>query len=632
MENQVLKAIASGENIFITGGAGVGKSYLSRKIAEKYPSMKMTASTGIAALNIGGSTVHSFFGVGKHCDERDVIKMVQSQKWEGIAKKIQYARIVLIDEVSMIRGDLLNLIDMVCRMARLDIYHFRFKFYNGKIKPTTEDEFYEFLFEEAKKVPPFGKLQMVFVGDFLQLPPVVRQDEKDDVKELFAFESRAWREAKIKVFNLTKVYRQSDKNFIDTLNAIRIGEINDEQEEIIKKTLKNKFPLIPIRLLPTNKKVELWNEFEMKDLKTEEETYFASVRARNEFLHKFIVDSCQSPFELKLKVGCQVMITKNGESYEEISREDFNEKFPDYDYDMILAREGGLKEIRFIAGLSPVKYVNGSMGTYIGKEQKREFQTTLVWNDELGKTEEVKKEILGALYLKVKLASGETVKLCQASWEFNTKKKSQQYLATKYVEKYGYTEEDFKEFDAQFCQFPLRLAYAITIHKSQGMTLDYCHIDCQGIFSDAMLYVALSRARSLEGLQVKGFSKRYVRSDKKAVEFYKGLEEKKENTLLKASKNASEMYKEGWEEKETTGFKGIDFNKLISRIEEDKKLERKEEMIAEEMKEEEVREKAKKEFVKNNLNMSYGRHGGKTLSAEELETWFDKFQKEILDK
>lgn len=532
MENQVFEALRKGENIFITGGAGVGKSYLSRKIKEKYEDMVMLASTGIAALNIGGSTVHSFFGIGKYSHPEDITKIFKSDKWNKIEKRINYAsRYILIDEISMIRGDLLNLIDLVCRLAVTDTY---------KIRASRLD-----LMTEVMKKPSFGGKTLIFVGDFLQLPPVVRNEEKDEVQALFAFESYAWKNASIKVFNLTEVKRQSDENFINALNAIRIGKTTKEYDELFRATSKNEFPVKPIKLLPTNKKVELWNDYELAQIQAEEETYIARVIARNEFLHRLIVDSCQSPFELKLKVGCQVMITKNGSYEREYTRDEFLKEFPHYAEEIEtsswlgnISSKGEYYQsesdyITDMMGKKEVKYVNGSMGTYLGKYQSVTMKRVIVFDPETGKDIPKMEEELGTLYMRVKLAlTGEEIKLYQASWEFNSKKNSQKYIAEKYQQKYGWDESTFKEFDAQFSQFPLRLAYAVTIHKSQGMTLDFCYVDCKGIFADSMLYVALSRARSLEGLQVKSYSPEYVRASEKAVDYYRSLFEEEGNRVL----------------------------------------------------------------------------------------------------
>lgn len=534
MENQLFESLKKGQNVFLTGGAGVGKSYLSRKIKEKYEDMVMLASTGIAALNIGGQTVHSYFGVGKYSHPEDIEKIYKSDKWEKTKNRINYgSKYILIDEISMVRGDLLNLIDLICRLAQVDIWEMR------RLKKSPV--------EEAMNKPSFGGKVMIFVGDFLQLPPVVRNEDKDEVQALFAFESYAWKNAKIKVFNLTEVKRQNDKLFIDALNSIRMGRTSNEYDELFRNTRKNEFPVKPIKLLPTNSKVELWNDYELGLIDSPEEIYIARVIARNEFLHKLIVDSCQSPFELKLKVGCQIMITKNGTYEREYTREEFLEAHPNQK-DAIECREwygdidskgnfikSEAQYITEIMGKKEIKYVNGSMGIYLGKYQAINYRTIIVYDEELKREVPKKVEELGTLYMRVKLAlTGEEIRLYQSSWEFNTKKNSQKYIAEKYKQKHGWDETTFKEFDAQFNQFPLRLAYAVTIHKSQGMTLDYCYVDCKGIFADSMLYVALSRARSLEGLQVKGYSPEYVRASFKAVEFYENLYNEETNKILNA--------------------------------------------------------------------------------------------------
>ncbi|MEJ0058574.1 MAG: DEAD/DEAH box helicase [Terricaulis sp.] len=381
--------------VFVTGRAGTGKSHFIRALMEEDKStpQAVLAPTGLAAMNIGGQTVHSFFGF----PPRPLIGHAEKPSW-FFTKAAREIRRLIIDEVSMLRADVLDAMDSHLRVAR-------------------------------KSSRPFGGVQMLLVGDFYQLPPVVRSDEGHLLEEAgytspYAFSAHVMRDAIIHAVELTEVHRQTDQDFIALLSAIResrgtANAVRDLNEACLERTLTQK----PVLLCATNAVADNYNARGLASLGGDTARYagaFEGQAPRNATGDRF-----PAPMELLLKRGARVIFTQND---------------------------------------SEGRWVNGSLGTV---------------------------KSLDATLVQVKLDSGDDVDVeravwPQARWVWNEKERRM----------------DVKE-EYKYVQFPLAPAWALTIHKAQGMTLDAVEIDLgRGAFAPGQTYVALSRARSIEGLRL----------------------------------------------------------------------------------------------------------------------------------
>ena len=375
----------SKQNIFITGKAGAGKTTLLeyfRNNSKK--NFVILASTGISAIKAKGKTIHSFFLFPPRILINEKIKRLRS-------KVISKIDTILIDECSMIRCDVLDAIDQSLRLNR-----------------------------NSNK--SFGGIQIILLGDLHQLPPVIRENEREIFNNFYPvghyfFNANCFKESNIKTYELTKVFRQKDKNFINILNNIRSGKVNDNDLEVLNNRVINQNSDIPsetIILSPTNKRVDSINNLNLQNINSETFSYESSETG----------DFKEKPADeiLELKVGAQVMLIKN----------DFK---------------------------SPKRWVNGSIGVV----------TQLTEN---------------SIQLKIK---NKIYKIKQDTWE-----------------KFDYLIKDGQvvhEVVATFTQYPIKLAWAVTIHKSQGQTFEKAIIDLdRGSFAPGQTYVALSRVTSLEGL------------------------------------------------------------------------------------------------------------------------------------
>lgn len=391
MHEEIKRLIAAGRNIFITGSAGTGKSYTLEKLKEEFPDMILTASTGAAAVNISGTTIHSFAGIG--IGDRPADKIAYSMAPQARVR-IQQCNMLAIDEISMLSAETLDLINEVFKLLR----------HNKKA---------------------FGGIQLIVIGDFLQLPPVARENEEYH----FAFEGQAWEEAEFQTVLLTKVYRQAEGIFLEALNRIRYGEaIEFSANGIIDEKA--------IRLFALNKYADNYNFEKLRAIK-QPSRFFEAIDCGDPKGIAIIYRNCLAPKELFLKVGARVMLLIN----------------KDIDLGLINGSLGTITDIK--GGAVCVKFDNG-----ISMEYNQEIVARLVIDEE-----EIARRI----------------------------------------------------------QIPLRLAWAISIHKSQGMTLDRVHVDLQGVFEYGQTYVALSRVRTREGLSVVNLQPQMIKAHPKAVEFYKKL-------------------------------------------------------------------------------------------------------------
>jgi len=435
--DKFINALLSKKNICLTGGGGVGKTWHINKLKEIDTKTRTVylASTGIASTHLGeeAQTLHRFFGIGgwKHFDD-----VKQSPSFWKAKGRIRICERIIIDEASMIRSDTFDLIEKCARVAR-------------------------------QNEMPFGGIQLIIVGDFFQLPPVVRKDE--NMFNPWIFQASCWNDLDFDVINLTEVKRQNDVKFINALNEIREGKIGPEALHLImsrtNKTLRNE----PVRLFASNAQADKVNEEMLGKLKGKIESFISAVWSKeNKYYHQ-LTKEILTPVELYLKPKCRIMITSNAPSNED----------------------------------EEVEYVNGNMGTFLG------YSVENIWNGLYYSDESV---------LVIQLDGGRMVNVPKMVLGIN----NPDYKA-EYNER-GLEIRDLKKmFLAFMLQYPVKVGYAITIHKSQGMSLESVEIDFDRIFADGQSYVGLSRAVSLEGLSVKNFSEDKVFANKTVKSFYKFL-------------------------------------------------------------------------------------------------------------
>jgi hypothetical protein len=380
--------------VLVIGRAGTGKSHFIRTLVEENPDypQALLAPTGLAAMNIGGQTVHSFFGF----PPRPLIGAVDKPNWFFTRTARALSRLI-VDEISMLRADVLDAMDHHLKVAR-------------------------------KSSRPFGGVQMLLVGDFYQLPPVVRGEEGRLLEEAgyaspYAFSAHALRDAPLTAVQLTEVHRQTDRDFIALLSAIRERRGVESAVTILNEVcLERTLPKRPVLLCATNAVADSYNMRGLAALAGEPATYLGAFEGE---APRAQGDRFPAPLQLTLKRGARVIFTQNDP-------------------------EG--------------RWVNGSLGTVKSLD---EAVITVVLDD--GEEVDVEKAVWP-----------------QARWTWNAKENRME------------VKEEFK-----YVQFPLAPAWALTIHKAQGMTLDSVEIDLgRGAFAPGQTYVALSRARSMESVRL----------------------------------------------------------------------------------------------------------------------------------
>ncbi len=413
-QQKIVESYLNGDNVFISGGAGTGKSYLLNYLKKNFShlGLEITASTGIASINIGGSTIHSFAGIGlaNHPIEQILANLKQT-KFSKIRKRILKTKTLAIDEISMISPELLEILDIVFREIR-----------------------------QSKKI--FGGLQVLFFGDFLQLPPVNKFNEEIS----YCFNSKIWEDFNFKNFILTKAFRQSDKDFIDILNNLRFGIVNLNDQKILDSRVNiadQNQSIKPTILTTHNDRVERINAKFMQNIANKEFEYKADFSGD---LYKidFLKKNCLAYQVLKLKIGAQVMMIKNTHQKEGV--------------------------------------INGSLGIIRDFSPKKNYPI-------------------------VEFANNKILTISPEEWN---------------LEKFDHDTKTIK-IEASISQIPLILAWAITIHKSQGLTLDKISCDLSNVFSPGQSYVAISRVKTLSGLFIESINYNKIIADKNAVNFYKKI-------------------------------------------------------------------------------------------------------------
>ncbi|GFY47732.1 ATP-dependent DNA helicase PIF1 [Trichonephila inaurata madagascariensis] len=404
-QKRVMSAVMTGRNVFFTGSAGTGKSFLLKRIlgALAPENTFATASTGVAACQIGGITLHAFAGIGSGSAPLQQSIEQALQKGKSSWKQCQH---LIVDEISMVDGEFFEKLEKIARIVRR----------NDK---------------------PFGGIQLILSGDFLQLPPVSKKGEN----RLFCFQSEAWRNSIDVNIELRMVKRQNDKNFINILHDVRRGRCSKDVIQKLKATHKHQIDkdgILATKLSTHKDDVDIINNSHLEHLPGQLQVYRAVDSCPE--LARFMNNHCHIVEKIELKVGAQVMLTKN------------------------LDLQRGL--------------VNGARGVITGFD--------------------VGKEKLPI----VKFVCGIEQAVNYEKW--TVRAPSGIVLMRKML--------------------PLQLAWAMSIHKSQGMTLDCVEVSLGRVFECGQAYVALSRARSLEGLRVLDIEPSSIRADPKVLKFYSQLD------------------------------------------------------------------------------------------------------------
>lgn len=389
----VIDTLQDGRNLFLTGKAGTGKSYLLNKIRGELVDEVITlAPTGLTAINVKGQTIHSFFKLSLRPflpDDSDIERLIGDN-----AKIAKSAKLIIIDEISMVRVDIFSALNKVLQLT-------------------------------MSNPRPFGGKQLLVVGDLYQLPPVVTSNEKDIIKHNYSSEFFFDAPGLQGVFDnveLTKVYRQSDPQFIRILDTFREAKLTAEQLAWVNKRAVKPANGECITISTTNKIASTINATQLAQLPDELHTFDAEITG------KFLDERSTMPAEIQLdvKVGAQVMMTNN---------------------------------------------------------EKDENGNPRWQNGTLGKVVKITNEMM------IITMNGEDKRVQRHTWESY---------------EYKWNDRIIQQVNGTFTQFPVKLAWAVTIHKSQGLTFDNVNIDLGfGAFSAGQTYVAMSRCRTFEGISLR---------------------------------------------------------------------------------------------------------------------------------
>ncbi|MGB0850264.1 MAG: PIF1 family DEAD/DEAH box helicase, partial [Bacteroidia bacterium] len=398
-QEKALAILKSGKNVFLTGSAGTGKTYTLNQyikwLKEHKVPVAVTASTGIAATHMDGTTIHSWSGIGiKDALTHNDLKSMRSKQY--LMKNIEKTHVLIIDEISMLH------------MKQLDMVNQALKYMKNSAQP-------------------FGGMQVVFAGDFFQLPPVSRDQEPS--RDKFAFMSNAWVEAAPTICYLTEQFRQTKNELNQILNQIRENEVDETAVQLLQETRYNEHTIEPTKLYSHNADVDRINDEELSKIDSYEEVFFAERKGNQKLMEAFVKGLIVRE-KLVLKKGAKVMFLKNN---------------PDKGY----------------------------------------------YNGTLGIVADFKEDENGKLWPLVQLSDKRKVMVSRDVWSIM----------------------DNDRPIVEFMQVPLRLAWAITVHKSQGMTLEAAEVDLAKAFEPGQGYVALSRLKELDGLKLLGINRKAIEVD-----------------------------------------------------------------------------------------------------------------------
>ncbi|MCK5286042.1 MAG: AAA family ATPase [Candidatus Pacebacteria bacterium] len=427
LQSEALEILKMGKNVFLTGPAGSGKTYLLNQyinfLKEKSVPVGVTASTGIAATHMNGVTIHSWSGLGIK-DKLSALDIDSLLEKKYLKRRFKYTQVLIIDEISMLHSFQLDAIDIICRAFKHNDY-------------------------------PFGGMQIILCGDFFQLPPI----NKADGEMNFAYKSNIWTNMDLNICYLEEQYRQEENDsLLKILNEIRDSRVDENTWEVLKGRQKySEFKFTPTKLYTHNRDVDSLNLQELNKIKAPAVIYKMKDTGTKRLVDS-LKKSCLAQEELHLKKGAVVMFIKNN----------------------------------FEKG-----YVNGTLGTIIDFSNGQPV---------------------------VKTYRGKEILVEDEFWHIDEEGKQK----------------------AKIIQVPLRLAWAITIHKSQGMSLDLAEIDLSKSFVAGMGYVALSRVRSLNGLYLKGINNTALQVNDEILDFDLELKKESERAVfrLKAEGNIKEVQKD----------------------------------------------------------------------------------------
>ena len=401
-QKEALKILKSGRNVFLTGRAGSGKTHVLNEyikfLRKKNIPVGITASTGIAATHLDGMTIHAWSGMGVliELNDRDVKRIL---KRKLVKERVENSQVLIIDEISMLSVRHFDIAGEIIRLLRASW-------------------------------EPFGGIQLILSGDFFQLPPVNRSG--DQRASQFAYHSKTWNQLDLKVCYLEEQWRQTDKNHLKLLEAIRENKFGKVERLMLEERIKIETPAQDITKLYThNIDVNLVNRRRLNEIEEKEKVYYMRSFGISE-LTEMLSRNCLAPQKLLIKKGALVMFVRNN----------------------------------FEKG-----FINGTLGMVVDFNHKN--------------------------YPIVEVKTGEIIEALPEIWRM---------------------EDERGKSLASIQQLPLRLAWAITVHKSQGMTLDAAEMDLSKCFEPGMGYVALSRVRSLEDIYLKGFNEMAVKVNGESVE------------------------------------------------------------------------------------------------------------------
>lgn len=462
-QRKVLAMVQRGENVFFTGSAGTGKSVLLREIIRVCGGhgsgrLAITASTGIASVNIGGTTVHSWAGIGLGQEDAKKLagKFLGQPKFEVVRERWRKVKTLIIDEISMIDGVLFDKLEYIARMVRKD-------------------------------ERPFGGIQLVVSGDFCQLPPVPDRDKNGvPMPAIFAFEARSWTRCIPRPVVLIKVFRQKEQSFVDMLNLLRWGVTSSEVVQAFRalaRPVSYTDGIGPTELYPLRAEVERANRARLDALPGSGTRYDATdTPGINSYGEKVsipqmerLLDRLVAPRSILLKAGAQVMLIKN---------------------------------------LVQGQLVNGSVGQVIGFRTPQEASQSLT---DIGTEEGLKGNKAEALRA--------VTRYNDAKWPVVRFTNGRELLCvpTEFT-----VNNANGEIEASRWQVPLILAWALSVHKSQGQTLERVKVDLGRTFEKGQAYVALSRATSINALEVYNFHASKVMVHPRVLEWHNEMEQQEE--------------------------------------------------------------------------------------------------------